>query len=1019
MIVGPNGAGKSTFVAAVCLGLGGKVDMIKRKTLDSMIKSGETEATIEIVLKNKQHEPNIKIERRFTLKLNKSTWKVDGEPSTVEAVRSLVLSFNIQLDNLCHFLPQERVAEFASLSPEKLLLETERTIGDSTLLGKHKLLMELDEHWLEASHQVDTLEENISRLKADVEEFEQKAQMLHEFEEKSSHINHHKKLLPFAKLQDLKEKMKHLKKIRDSAKLALQNFTKNTSPLEITAKQTEEDLALNAEKIDAVKAEIQVLREKSETVAHDATQASSAFSTMRNEIEQLKSQTENKKKELSKVTEERDDLRSKLRKAETVDDSEVESISRSRQKKHEEKSKIEDNLDSLKFEINSLKRNIEASEQRFRDERGRLDRNDRIEIFNTPRTRYRRELLENAYRAHVFLRKERKAQNLRYYESPIVSCRVTDKRYAKSFEKVIDNNSLFALYFDTEEDYQKVSAALPKDINVPMRVVSKAPLSTPMSSEKLRLLGFEGYLLEFLVGPEPVIQGLKHRSYLHCIPVCLKTMRSDVIERLLDAKDGKVPFFKFVIENSLYAINRSRYGSKQTFYQTEHIPEAQLLGAQGITEEVKMEIQHRLVDLKAKITEMQGKQSDIESEKALNQGKLDKANGELKELETEARALKRKKEVRSKLQDTISHAEARIEQLRLLTTQDSKAKIEETENSLLDEYLKYTGLMSELSVANRKLVDATIERKKLELLRQQMENRLATCNSLLEELDVKRSDLENLYLKAKSEYEGYKKGDAAKEIRTQNLSATEREIVRELAETYLLENRLTELYVLGKIEQLEDELSVLANVDRGSLEQLKSKRAQLEQAERQFPDLARKKNDLKERIDKIAIPWQEELSTMVDKISKVFQKKFATVASDGQIELAKLDRFKDWKLEILVKFRENSELKVLDHQSQSGGERAVSTIFFIMSLQGLTQAPIRIVDEINQGMDPKNERMAHKHLVHTACQESPSQYFLVTPKLLTGLYYHPGMSIHCIFTGPFLSDRSKNPFCGNIAGLQS
>ena len=35
------------------------------------------------------------------------------------------------------------------------------------------------------------------------------------------------------------------------------------------------------------------------------------------------------------------------------------------------------------------------------------------------------------------------------------------------------------------------------------------------------------------------------------------------------------------------------------------------------------------------------------------------------------------------------------------------------------------------------------------------------------------------------------------------------------------------------------------------------------------------------------------------------------------------------KIEItnFVKFRQESELKVLDHQSQSGGERAVSTIF--------------------------------------------------------------------------------------------
>ncbi|KAF6067081.1 hypothetical protein FOB64_004511 [Candida albicans] len=78
-----------------------------------------------------------------------------------------------------------------------------------------------------------------------------------------------------------------------------------------------------------------------------------------------------------------------------------------------------------------------------------------------------------------------------------------------------------------------------------------------------------------------------------------------------------------------------------------------------------------------------------------------------------------------------------------------------------------------------------------------------------------------------------------------------------------------------------------------------------------------------------------------------------------------------------------------------------------MSLQGLTDAPFRIVDEINQGMDPKNEQMAHRYLVHTACQNSKSQYFLVTPKLLTGLYYHPDMVVHCIFTGPYITDNEE------------
>jgi chromosome segregation ATPase len=73
-----------------------------------------------------------------------------------------------------------------------------------------------------------------------------------------------------------------------------------------------------------------------------------------------------------------------------------------------------------------------------------------------------------------------------------------------------------------------------------------------------------------------------------------------------------------------------------------------------------------------------------------------------------------------------------------------------------------------------------------------------------------------------------------------------------------------------------------------------------------------------------------------------------------------------------------------------------------MALQDLAQSPFRVVDEINQGMDPRNERMVHERMVDIACQENTSQYFLVTPKLLPGLKYHEKMKVHIINSGEYI-----------------
>lgn len=49
-----------------------------------------------------------------------------------------------------------------------------------------------------------------------------------------------------------------------------------------------------------------------------------------------------------------------------------------------------------------------------------------------------------------------------------------------------------------------------------------------------------------------------------------------------------------------------------------------------------------------------------------------------------------------------------------------------------------------------------------------------------------------------------------------------------------------------------------------------------------------------------------------------------------------------------MKFHSNTHLHELTPHHQSGGERSVSTMLYLMSLQELNRCPFRVVDEINQ-----------------------------------------------------------------------
>lgn len=102
-------------------------------------------------------------------------------------------------------------------------------------------------------------------------------------------------------------------------------------------------------------------------------------------------------------------------------------------------------------------------------------------------------------------------------------------------------------------------------------------------------------------------------------------------------------------------------------------------------------------------------------------------------------------------------------------------------------------------------------------------------------------------------------------------------------------------------------------------------------------------------------------------------------------------------------------MKDLDAYHQSGGERSVSTMIYMLSLQELANVPFRVVDEINQGMDETNERFVFD-LIAEVSRKNSSQYFLLSPKLLPNLNYTPEMKVHIIFNGPHIYVNWNNVF---------
>ena len=288
------------------------------------------------------------------------------------------------------------------------------------------------------------------------------------------------------------------------------------------------------------------------------------------------------------------------------------------------------------------------------------------------------------------------------------------------------------------------------------------------------------------------------------------------------------------------------------------------------------------------------------------------------------------------------------------------------------------------------------------------------------------------------------------------------ELMAERATNRVLDEFLTHLSVEQSLEEVDTEIeSEKARVELmhegngGVIREFEQRQKRIDQLKALLEDTRHATTELGERITEVREQWEPELDRLIKKISHSFAFNMKQINCAGEVSVFKDEQdFDQWAIHIQVKFRytylpylfpretfadenrESEPLTTLDSHRQSGGERAVSTIFYLMSLQSLTRSPFRVVDEINQGMDPRNERLVHKRMVQIACghvsrnsgasadveegeaEGGGSQYFLITPKLLHGLVYERGMRVLCIASGEYMpEDRSLVDF-GRCVGVR-
>ena len=125
------------------------------------MKNDKQEGHIEIELKGAKGKANLVILRKLSSNSKSAPFFLNGKSASGKEINARMAELNVQVSNLWYvngngvversyplslcaystFLPQDRVAEFARMTPQQLLRETQRAAGNENLTAWHDTLI--------------------------------------------------------------------------------------------------------------------------------------------------------------------------------------------------------------------------------------------------------------------------------------------------------------------------------------------------------------------------------------------------------------------------------------------------------------------------------------------------------------------------------------------------------------------------------------------------------------------------------------------------------------------------------------------------------------------------------------------------------------------------------------------------------------------------------------------------------------------------------------------------------------
>ncbi|XP_069481894.1 structural maintenance of chromosomes protein 5 [Ambystoma mexicanum] len=991
MIVGANGTGKSSIVCAICLGLAGKTSFIGRADKVGLyVKRGCAKGLVEVELL--KTSGNVVITREIHVVNNQSVWLINRKSASQKMVEEQVIALNIQVGNLCQFLPQDKVGEFAKLSKIELLEATEKSIGPPAMYAFHSELKNFRSKEKDLEHSCKEKNDFLEKMKQRNERHKQDVERYYERKRHLDLIEMLERKRPWVEYENVRQQYEEMKQGRDHLKDELKRLKEAQAPMAHKIQDVERQVKNLDAKIREKGLEIKDTAQKCKQKQDALEKKDKQIEELQQYLRMKQDEEMDKQKKITTIRKMIEDWQNELG---TIGNCanlqpEIDAITGELRQIQEDRANIDSQMSDLRREKENLERDKKDKVNRIRQFDNLMNlKEDKL------RSRFR-----DTYNAVIWLRENKDKFKRNVCKPIMLEINMKDQEHAKYVENHISVNDMKAFVFESREDM----ALFLKEVrdNQRLKVNAVCAPDEPCEEQRpqrnikeLEHYGFFSYLRELFDAPQPVMSYLCYQYHVHNVPVGTEKTRS-IIETVI--RETRIR--QMYTAQERYSVKVSAYSNKTLTSNNSLRP------AQYLTVAVDEGERRQLEDQLREINRMLGHLDSSTSSLTERQKQLDRMDNELRQRKKELYDLKAKKR---QLEQKIS------------TKQDSLKQMEQDDIDLEEEERCVNAKIKDINVQKAKLVVElmqlikscmTLNMQKVEMVLQsttvaleknRLELEFKAASSQLRDLESKFVDFDERKRMLLEKCKGLMR----KARHTCNLGP-EQQVPQEFQTAFqALPNTLDEIDAL--LNEEKSRASCFTGLNPSVVDEY-TKRAQ--EITQLTEELNQKKTELdkyRQNITQVKERWLNPLKQLVEQINVKFSEFFSSMQCAGEVDLhtENEEDYDKYGIRIRVKFRSSTQLHELTPHHQSGGERSVSTMLYLMSLQELNRCPFRVVDEINQGMDPVNERRVFEMVVKTACKESTSQYFFITPKLLQNLTYADKMTVLFVYNGPFMLEPTK------------